>query len=753
MLRLRTTVHAGKGRIRFMEEEIQQRNDVSVRDYLDLLRRRRAIIIQTFVIVLVVGVMVTFMTKALYQTKARILVEGKSLTVTQFDAKDPLSGIFMPNAGFDVATQIEVLQSTKVLEDTHLHSGVALDAVKLDVKQVFDTDVIEYRVDSHDPKAAERFARELPRTYLGYVTGNRRTEVASALQFAQKRFADETERLQAAESELQRVRQRSEIYSIDDGRKAKLQEMTDAMAELQKSDADLASQQARVNALINQRHLVPEMLESPTIATNPQIEILKNALEGLKTQRQAALTLYKSESPKVQDIDAQIADTERRLRESPATVTTTVSARNPTIQTFDDKIADARTLLRGSFTQRGKSLDRLSTAKSALGEFSSFEVTQARLESEVERHRTAIPVFAKSVDDLSLRLKATHDPVQVIAPAEDAILVAPKKMTNIILACLVGLILGVCFAMLQEYLDDRINLPDEARRLLQAPVLGYVPMVEREDARLLAQSHGGSLLESYRVLRTNVRFAAVDSATMSILISSTVPGEGKSVTAANLAVAMALDGLRVILVDCDLRRPTIHSKFDMEQRPGVTNVLVGHTTLNEALKESGVPGLRILTAGPIPPNPAELLNSRAMHQLHQDLKGIADVVLYDSPPFLATADAQILSSEVDGVLYVVQFGEAKKSAVRHAADMMEQTRARVLGLVFNKIDLSNKRDDYYYGYYSYYSHYSTAETGDGTKRVRREFDAMSAMAASRNGAEGNGLTVVKERAEEEEDLA
>jgi Mrp family chromosome partitioning ATPase len=148
-----------------------------------------------------------------------------------------------------------------------------------------------------------------------------------------------------------------------------------------------------------------------------------------------------------------------------------------------------------------------------------------------------------------------------------------------------------------------------------------------------------------------------------------------------------------------------------------------------------------------------------MHQLHQDLKTRADVVLYDSPPFLATADAQILSSEVDGVLYVVQFGEAKKSAVRHASEMIQQTRARVLGVVFNKIDLSNKRDDYYYGYYNYYSYYSAAgspELENGQPRKRhREFDAISSHAASNGTGNGKGSheLIVAVEPEDEEELA
>jgi polysaccharide biosynthesis transport protein len=236
-------------------------------------------------------------------------------------------------------------------------------------------------------------------------------------------------------------------------------------------------------------------------------------------------------------------------------------------------------------------------------------------------------------------------------------------------------------------------------------------------------------------------------------VTSTAPGEGKSVTASNLAVAMALDGRRVIVVDADLRRPTLHEKFDMEQRPGLTNVLVGHTSLDDAIKQTDVQGLFLLPAGPLPPNPAELLNSQAMRQLVEGLKERADVVIFDSPPFLATADAQVLAAMADGVLYVVQFGEAKKSAVRHAVDLLNQAHAKVLGVVFNKIDLTSRRDDYYYGYYRYYNYYHTPqlESGDARRpRSTKEFDAL--LSDRETNGSGHGVAIasaVDERTKEE----
>ncbi len=257
------------------------------------------------------------------------------------------------------------------------------------------------------------------------------------------------------------------------------------------------------------------------------------------------------------------------------------------------------------------------------------------------------------------------------------------------------------------------------------------------------------MLESYRVLRSNVRFAAVDEPLQSILVTSTVPGEGKSLTAANLAVAMALDGKRVVLVDADLRRPTVHEKFGLRHAPGLTNVLVGAMDLDSALQSTSIENLRILTSGPIPPNPAELLNSRAMEQTQEDLKERADMVIFDSPPCLSVADAQVLSATVDGLIYVIQLGSTKKSALRHGYELLRQAHARILGVVYNKIQTDNGRSEYYYGYYSYYHKAELPSKGNGhgnghsrTGKTRSEWEALTAAAREQEPA----AIVVREKA-------
>ncbi|MCC6730890.1 MAG: polysaccharide biosynthesis tyrosine autokinase [Chthonomonadales bacterium] len=727
-----------------------QAQDVTLRDYLDLLRRRKAIIVQTFVVVFVVGAVVTFLTKPIYRSTTRILVEGKSLKLAQYNANDPLSGLFTDNAGHDVATQLEVIQSDAVMKNAFETLSIPRESVDVKVRQVDDTDVIEIAADSTSANRAERVAKELPRTYLKAIKGDRKEEVDNALEFARNRLTDEGANLRRAEKALQDYRRGKRIGSLEVERNKRTAQATAADSEVMQAESALAGAQARLDALVTARRSLKPVLETPTTVTNPQIEQTRNSIALLQTDRSKLLILYKPTHAEVAKVDAQIAALEGRLRSMPRTVTSVTRTPNPQLSAYEDKVNEARAAVSSASMQVAEARQRMARSDTDLSQYSAMELDQAQIEREVERHRETVGLLTKSVEDLSLRRNATHDPLQVIQPATVAEKVSPRQPTNLVLSAVVGLLLGICFALLQEFLDDRVNAPEDARRIMGAPTIGYIPLVPEEEGRILTGPRGGALLESYRVLRSAVQFASVDTPASSLVVTSTAPGEGKSTTAANLAIAMALDGKRVILVDADLRRPTLHQKFGLSQKPGLTNVLIGQASLEDALQETNIEGLRIVTSGAIPPNPAELLNSRAMRGLNDQLKEHADVVVFDTPPCLATADAQVLSAEVDGVLYVVQLGETRKSAVRHAIEMLEQARARLIGVVFNKIDTGSRRDDYY-GYYSYYNAYTTSQLPNGETHRRRSSSGRDALLPKNGSSSPTDTAVVAGRAEEEEE--
>ena len=299
---------------------------------------------------------------------------------------------------------------------------------------------------------------------------------------------------------------------------------------------------------------------------------------------------------------------------------------------------------------------------------------------------------------------------QIISPAEVANApFSPKPLRTGVLAFVLGLMLGVGLAFLRDFLDDAIRSEDQAVRAAGRPALGHIPRwktdKEHENRLVSLVEPASPVSESYRTLRTNIRFLAVGRSLRSLVVSSAVPREGKTTTAANLSVALARTGTRVLLVGADLRRPTLHDAFGLEAAPGLSDVLAGDVELTDAIADVGVPNLRVLTSGQVPPNPAELLSSPAMAQLMTELEQVADLVIYDGPPVLAVADALELAPRVGGTLLVVDLGTTGRHAVRAASERLHGVGVTLSGIVLNNISA----DRGYYGYHHYYHSYSSEE--------------------------------------------
>ncbi|WP_336790615.1 CpsD/CapB family tyrosine-protein kinase [Paenibacillus sp. MMO-177] len=205
--------------------------------------------------------------------------------------------------------------------------------------------------------------------------------------------------------------------------------------------------------------------------------------------------------------------------------------------------------------------------------------------------------------------------------------------------------------------------------------------------------------ETYRTLRTNIEFAAIDSAMQVIMVSSAGPGEGKSTTIANLAVAFSQSDRKVVLIDADMRKPTAHKTFQISNRFGLSSVISQQSTLQEVIQSTDVPNLDVITAGPIPPNPAEMLASKRMTALLDELRTMYDIVLVDTPPLLAVTDAQIAATKSDGVVLVVDQGRVKRQFAQKAIQNLQNVNARILGVVLNNVKRRSNEEAYYY-YYS-----------------------------------------------------
>lgn len=328
----------------------------------------------------------------------------------------------------------------------------------------------------------------------------------------------------------------------------------------------------------------------------------------------------------------------------------------------------------------------------------------ARLETSLAQSRTSYSNLLKSYEDIRIAEAQAINNVVVADPAVPSDRpVRPNVLLNTLLAAVVGAMLAVGIAFLIEYLDDSIHSPEEMDNALHLPMLGTIMRTPAENPadRLTVQKDPRSpLAESYRSLRTNVQFSNIDKPAKTIVITSANPLEGKSTTAANLAAAMAQSGLSVVLVDADMRRPSLHRIFEVSNDFGLTNTLMQEgTELNGYLHKTNVDKLELLTTGPLPPNPSELLGSQRMQNLVEMLKKRFDAVIIDTPPVLAVTDAAVLAPHVDGVILVVGAGETRREAAQRAASNLTQVGARLLGVTLNKIS----RNGHSYGYYYYYT--------------------------------------------------
>ncbi len=288
--------------------------------------------------------------------------------------------------------------------------------------------------------------------------------------------------------------------------------------------------------------------------------------------------------------------------------------------------------------------------------------------------------------------------------------VSPRIIPNTLLATVVGAFLALGIVFLIEYLDDTVKTPDEVfeqTKLSTLAAIAYIKGNSPADRLVTSHTPRSPITEAYRVLRTNLSFSAIDDRLKSLMVTSSSPGEGKSTTSSNLAVIMAQTGKRVIVVDADLRRPVLHKVFQVSNNQGLTTALLdSQTPINRHLQETNVPGLRIMASGPLPPNPAELLNSQRMSQVLDALKLETDFLIIDSPPVLTVADASILAPQVNGCMLVVEVGATRRDALLESKERLLKTGAHLFGVVLNR---SQPGRDGYYRYYYYDARYYSYE--------------------------------------------
>jgi polysaccharide biosynthesis transport protein len=573
------------------------------------------------------------------------------------------------------------------------------------------TDVVEVSFTSTDPALAQLVANTAVEVFQETSAAEAQRESRRKRIFLEEQLSSTDGALISAQDALSAFRRREEVFSS----RERFVAQQAGVLDLQLRREELESERRIYTTLLGSLRRAGEtgdsgleaLFAAPGIASNEVVQQMYAQLVRYRAARDSLTSGRWSASaqhPEVQRLDALIANTQRTLIAAAQTQVEAVSVR---IRALDE--------LRG----------RTAAEMQALPD---KEAEELRLNQQVETIRRMGDLLREEYQKALIDEAVEIGQVDIIDRASlPPFPVGAGKIMIVLLAAFLGLLAGSAGGFMREHLSTTISRTDEIEPLLGLPVLALIPPISTVTTRtrglslrspvgdrntavvqsqnsLVSTSDGWSAgAEAYRTLRTHLIFSQADRTIRTLMITSTAPGEGKTTTAANLAVAYAQQGARVILVDADLRKPRLHSMFGLERTPGLAEAVAGFAEVNDVIRPSGIDNLSVITCGTFLPNPSELLGSGRIHRLVKQLAAEADLILIDSPPVLVAGDALIVSTMVDAVLLVVQAGATDRDASVAAVRQLNDVGAHVLGTVVNDPSGTVQRYEARYAYsYRYY---------------------------------------------------
>lgn len=697
----------------------KREQELDVRDYLTILGRRQWLIVLTVVTVIAATTFYTLTQTELYQAESRVLLRSPYLPYAEGGGGDMSLGVGLLSQTYDIETEIERIKNPELIKEARQRLPLRLQNAALHaliVRQVGKTAIIAITIESPNAQFCAQMSQELATAYIEHTRRMRQVATEQALKYVTVQAERARADLDKADNAISAFKQETGIVDIAAAGARAAERYERLMDEIAKGQSAVQVVDAQIVGLEARRRTIdPRKTAELTSTPDSTVGKIRSQLEQLITQRLALLKDYTETSRRVREVDAQIESTRQQLRAVLSRASAAeIEQANPELQALTKQRVELEaTRLTALASVRAAS----SLVGQAAGELRSLPVKQVRyaqLERQLKVAETAYNDLLAQAQVLRIQQAAAVASAFVLTrPDTPTDPVAPQVEKNMITGVLIGLFLGLVVALVADRIDDTFRNPKELERLLRLPVLGLVRLkAEGSPIILTDEDERSPFAEAFRTLRANMRFSAVDGQARTVLVTSSGAGEGKSTCAANLAIESAHAGQSVILVDTDMRRPALHTYFGLEADRGLTNVLVGDLALEEALQDTAVPGLRLLAAGALPPNPVVLIESEAMQQLLQQLVASADLVIFDSPPVLIAADAQLISSFVDATLLVIETRSTRREMAQRAMELLRRANAKPIGVAINK---ARQREQGYYYYYHYHYNYYYSN-GHGKKQ-------------------------------------
>ena len=583
---------------------------------------------------------------------------------------------------------------------------------RINVNPIRNSRLVDVSFEAKNPVFAARIANELVRTYIDKNMETKLTATKDAVKWLNDRIGEERKKVEAAENALLQYKEEQEIITdfSSDAEKITAQKLAQINAKVVDAESLRVEAETRyMQAMAIENN--PDMIDSiPRILSNELIQQIKNMEVNLYNRMSELSDKYGQNHPKMVAIESELTDLKKRKAIECKRVVNSLQ------NEYKLAVAREKSLKKALARQKTESLSMNKKA-----------VRYGVLQRQTESSRHMYELLIKRFKETSLTEEMKTGNIRIIDKAETPESpVKPKKKLNFLLSIILGLAMGTGLAFFLEYLDNTIKLPDEIKEYLKIPYLGPVPTfasAESHDgtspADLIAvHSPKSTASESFRGIRTGILFSSADAEPQVILVSSAGPEEGKTSCAANLAVTMAQSGSRVLIIDCDMRRPRIHKLFNIGRDTGISSVLVGSSELNDVVVTADIANLDIIPCGPIPPNPSELLGSRKMEHLIKTLRKKYTRIIIDSPPLTAVTDSVLLSKVVDGTILVIRAGETPRQVVQNGLSQLRTVNAHVLGAVLNGV--TTGKDSYYYYQYYYYYYGDDSQRNKKNKKKKRD---------------------------------